>query len=582
MNWNKKYNEWSEFSDLPKYLKLQLEHLNHNQREDAFYKYLDFGTGGMRGEIGPGTNRLNIFTIRKVTTGLACYIKGRGEDAKYRGVVIAYDSRHKSREFALEVAKTLGKHGIKCYMFNELRPTPELSFAVRHLHAFAGIVITASHNPPEYNGYKVYGEDGAQLPPIAANYIVEYMNEIEDELRIEVMNEDDLLAQGLLTYIGPEVDEAFVQHLKTIQLNNNMGRDLKIVYTPLHGTGNKLVERGLKEFGFTNVTIVEEQKLPDPNFSTVVSPNPEEHNAFELAIQYGEKVNADILMATDPDADRLGIAVKDNNGNYVVLTGNQTGALLLYYLLTQKKQNGTLPVNSVMLKTIVTSEFGRAIAEHFNVQTVNTLTGFKFIAEKIAEYKKTGQYTFQFGYEESYGYLIGDFVRDKDAVQTALMGAEVAAYYKEQGKSLYDGLLELFETYGYYKESLQSITLKGKNGIRQIEEILTYFRDNTFKEIVGIKVKAIEDYSTGVRTNVEDHSQEELTLPKSNVLKFYLVDGSWFAIRPSGTEPKIKFYFGVMSHSLEKSEQNIKHLEQLIMRIVRELVGSKSELCQEN
>lgn len=575
MDWNTKYNQWSGFIQLPQDLKEQLEAFSDVEKEDAFYKDLEFGTGGMRGELGPGTNRLNIYTIRKATSGLARYIIEQGEEAKNRGVVVAYDSRHKSPQFALEVAKTLGQYGIKTYVFNELRPTPELSFAVRHLKAFAGIVITASHNPPEYNGYKVYGEDGAQLPPTAANHIVEYMNEIEDELCIEVMNEDNLLSQGLLTYIEEEIDEIYVEQLKTIQLNNK-GRDLKIVYTPLHGTGNKLVAKGLEAFGFTNVTIVEEQQLPDPNFSTVSSPNPEEHNAFELAIQYGEKINADILMATDPDADRLGIAVKDSNGKYVVLTGNQTGALLLHYLLAQKKQHNILPTNSVMLKTIVTSEFGRVIADHFNVQTVNTLTGFKFIAEKISEYKETGQHTFQFGYEESYGYLIGDFVRDKDAIQAALMGAEVAAYYKEQGKSLYDGLLELYETYGYYKESLQSLTLKGKNGIKQIEGILTYFRNSEFKDIADIQLKAIEDYSVGIRTNVEDHSKEAITLPKSNVLKFHLIDGSWFAIRPSGTEPKVKFYFGVKAESLEESEQKNKLLADSVMKMVEGVVGDKA------
>ncbi|RJS67240.1 phospho-sugar mutase [Priestia filamentosa] len=576
MKWNTKCNQWTDFSQLPQDLKEQLEAFSEVEKEDAFYKNLEFGTGGMRGELGPGTNRLNIYTIRKATSGLARYITEQGAEAKNRGVVVAYDSRHKSPQFALEVAKTLGQYGIKSYVFNELRPTPELSFAVRHLKAFAGIVITASHNPPEYNGYKVYGEDGAQLPPTAANHIVEYMNEIEDELCIEVMNEDDLLSQGFLTYIGEEIDEIYVEQLKTIQLNNNKGRDLKIVYTPLHGTGNKLVAKGLEAFGFTNVTIVEEQQLPDPNFSTVSSPNPEEHSSFELAIRYGEKVNADILMATDPDADRLGIAVKDTSGKYVVLTGNQTGALLLHYLLAQKKQHNILPTNSVMLKTIVTSEFGCVIADHFNVQTVDTLTGFKFIAEKIAEYKETGQHTFQFGYEESYGYLIGDFVRDKDAVQAALMGAEVAAYYKEQGKSLYEGLLELFKTYGYYKESLQSITLKGKNGIKQIEEILTYFRTSEFKEIADIQVKAIEDYSVGIRTNVEEHSKEDIILPKSNVLKFYLIDGSWFAIRPSGTEPKVKFYFGVKAESVEESEQKNKVLADGVMKMVERVVGDKA------
>lgn len=574
VSWNDTYDKWLMSESISEELKSQLRSMSETEKEDAFYKSLEFGTGGMRGEIGPGTNRLNIYTIRKATTGLARYIETQGENAKQQGVVVAYDSRHKSPEFALEVARTLGEYGIKTYVFEELRPTPELSFAVRYLQAFAGIVITASHNPPEYNGYKVYGKDGAQLPPAAADHIVSYMDAIEDELVLPVKDEKELLEKGLLSYLGEEVDSAYLKELKTIQINRPEAQ-LKIVYTPLHGTGNKPVTAGLEAFGFDHVTVVKEQQLPDPNFSTVSSPNPEEHSAFALAIQYGKEIDADLLMATDPDADRLGVAVKNHEGEYVVLTGNQTGALLLHYLLSQKKKNGTLPENSVMLKTIVTSEFGRAIADDFKVKTVNTLTGFKFIAEKIHEYNQTGNHTFQFGYEESYGYLIGDFVRDKDAVQAAIMSAEVAAHYKAQGKSLYDGLLELFEAYGYYKESLQSITLKGKQGIEQIQHILASFRSHPPKEIAGIKVEAIEDYQTSEKTSIETNTVEAITLPKSNVLKFYLADGSWFAIRPSGTEPKVKFYFGVTGKSLKESEEKNQLIKEKVMELVDDLLTVK-------
>lgn len=545
--------------------------------EDRFYRNLEFGTGGMRGEIGPGTNRMNLYTIRKASEGLARYIVEQGDEAKSRGVVIAYGSRHKSPEFALEVAKTVGQHRIKAYVFNELRPTPELSFAVRYLNAFSGVVITASHNPPEYNGFKVYGEDGRQIPPAAANTIIQYVDAVENELTVAVADEKELLANGLLTYIGEEVDKAYVEQLKTIQLNREavekVGKDLKIVFTPLHGTANKPVRDGLKAFGFENITVVKEQELPDPNFSTVKSPNPEEHAAFELAIQYGKEIDADILMGIDPDADRLGVAVKNADGEYVVLTGNQMGALMLHYLLMQKKEQGILPENSMVIKTIVTSEIGRTIAAAFGVPPLDTLTGFKFIGEKIAEFEQTGAHTFQFGYEESYDYLIGDFVRDKDAVQSAIFAAEVAAYYKAQGKSLYDGLLEIFETYGFYKESLQSLTLKGKDGAEQIANILATFRANPLKEVAGIEVVTIEDYQSSKILNVKTGEETEILLPASNVLKFHLADGSWFCLRPSGTEPKAKFYFGVKGTSLEHSEQLLETLETAVMKLVNEIVA---------
>jgi phosphoglucomutase len=572
LNWVEQAEKWFSFRELEKDLKDQLLVCegNKEQIEEYFRKHLEFGTGGMRGELGPGINRLNTYTIRRASEGLAMYIAQNGEAAKQRGVVIAYDSRHKSPEFALEVAKTVGKHGIKAYLFDELRPTPLLSFAVRYLHAFAGVVITASHNPPEYNGYKVYGEDGGQIPPQAADTIIQNVNSVKSELTVEVLEEQELLSCGLLTYIGEEIDQAYVNKLKSLQLNpemiKNMGGNLKIVYSPLHGTGNKPVRAGLEAFGFKHVTVVKEQELPDPNFSTVQSPNPEEHAAFELAIQYGEKIGADVLMATDPDADRLGVAVKNHNGEYVVLTGNQLGALLLEYLLSQKQAKSILPVNSAVIKTIVTSEIGRTIAEHYGVKTIDTLTGFKFIGEKINEFEQTGEYSFLFGYEESYGFLMGDFVRDKDAVQAAIFTAEAAAFYQSKGMTLYEGLLSIFEKYGFYKESLQSITLKGKDGAAQISHLMDTFRRERLTEVSGIEVVAIEDYLTSIR--FEHGVESPIDLPRSNVLKYYLADGSWFCLRPSGTEPKAKFYFGVKGKSASVSEEKLSFIQNAVMEKV--------------
>ncbi|PEX10228.1 phosphoglucomutase [Priestia megaterium] len=579
MNWKTQLDKWLTFNALDAELKAELLITKENakQAEDAFYKNLEFGTGGMRGELGAGTNRLNVYMVRKATEGLGCYIEESGEVAKKKGVVVAYDSRHKSPEFALEVAKVLGQHGIKTYVFDELRPTPELSYAVRYLNAFAGIVITASHNPPEYNGYKVYGEDGGQLPPAAADKIISHMNRVENELSISVKEEKELLAEGLLTYIGAEVDVAYTEELKTIQLNRELvqqaGNELKIVFTPLHGSGNNPVREGLKAFGFTNVKVVKEQELPDPDFSTVQSPNPEEHAAFELAIRYGKEINADLLMATDPDADRLGVAVKDSSGEYIVLTGNQLGALMLHYLLTQKKNQGVLPENGAVVKTIVTSEIGRAIASRFGLKTFDTLTGFKFIGQKINEFERSGDYQFQFGYEESYGYLIGDFVRDKDAVQSAVFAAEVAAYYKAQGKSLYEGLLDIFSEYGYYKESLRSITLKGKDGAEQIKQLVGAFRSNPVSELGEIDVTCIEDYQSGERMHVKEGKVESMPFPVSNVLKYHFEDGTWFTIRPSGTEPKAKFYFGVKKESFSQSEKHLNEIEQLVMERVNKSIA---------
>ncbi|MBW7650925.1 phospho-sugar mutase [Anoxybacillus sp. ST4] len=578
MTWKVVYERWKE-AQLDEELRAHLEQLEKDEKllEDCFYKTLEFGTGGMRGEIGPGTNRMNIYTVRKASAGLARYIESFGEEAKKRGVVIAYDSRHKSQQFAMEAAKTLATHGIQTYVFDELRPTPELSFAVRHLRAFSGIVITASHNPPEYNGYKVYGEDGAQLPPHIADVVIEHVNAIENEWELAVEEEDVLKEKGLIQIIGAQIDEAYIQKLKTISLRPELANevDVKVVFTPLHGTANKLVQRGLREFGYDNVFVVKEQEQPDPNFSTVKSPNPEEHAAFELAIELGKQVDADMLIATDPDADRLGIAVKNDEGEYVVLTGNQTGGLLLHYILSQKKEKGMLPKNGIVFKTIVTSEFGRAIAQSFDMETMDTLTGFKFIGEKIKQYEQTGEYVFQFGYEESYGYLIGDFARDKDAIQAAVLAVEVCAFYKKQGLSLYEALMQLFERYGYYQEGLRSLTLKGKEGAERIESLLATFRSEPPTVVANQRIVIREDYKTSERVHVETGERENIDLPKSNVLKYVLEDGSWFCARPSGTEPKMKFYFGVKGQTLTEAKTKLEQLETAVMERVYVLTADK-------
>ncbi|PET69420.1 phosphoglucomutase [Bacillus sp. AFS001701] len=574
MNWETTYEKWIQSPTLDQELKEQLINLenNHLILKESFYQNLEFGTGGMRGEIGPGTNRMNIYTIRKASSGFAKYIESFGEEAKNRGVAIAFDSRHKSPEFAMEAAKTLATHGIKAYVFNELRPTPELSFAVRELNCFGGIVITASHNPPEYNGFKVYGDDGGQLPPAAADQVIEYVNSFENELEIEVASEKDLVEKGLIHRLDKEMDKLYVEQLKTVVVNNDLvqehGKDLKIVFTPLHGTALLPATMSLKAVGFENVTIVEEQAKADPNFTTVKSPNPEEHAAFEYAIRYGKEIDADVLIATDPDADRLGIATKNENGEYVVLTGNQTGALMLHYLLSQQE----VPSNALLLKTIVTSEFGQVIASKFGVKTIDTLTGFKFIGEKIKEYEQTNEYSFLFGYEESYGYLIKPFVRDKDAIQATVLAAEIATYYKTKGMTLYEGLNSLYEQYGYYLEGLKSLTLKGIEGTEKIQSILTNYRQNPPVDINGLKVVTVEDYKLQEKTTLESGEKEQILLPKSNVLKYQLEDGSWVCLRPSGTEPKIKFYFGIVGQSRQDSIQKLDSLQQAFMEKIEVLV----------
>ncbi len=566
MNWKQQYERWQTFASLEENLRSQLDQLQDDEQslEDAYYKNLEFGTGGMRGKLGPGTNRMNIYTIRRAAEGLASYIEER--EGQEKGVAIAYDSRYMSKEFAVETAKVLGNHDIQSFVFSSLRPTPELSFAVRHLGAAGGVVITASHNPPEYNGFKVYNGDGGQMPPDEAGTVIDYVNQVENELTVEVAHQAELEQSGLLKWIDEDVDQAYLDKLKTVNVNPEVtetAEDFSVVFTPLHGTAKMLVEKGLSQIGLTNVHTVAEQSDPDPEFSTVASPNPEEHQAFELAINKGKETNADILIATDPDADRLGIAVPDENEEYQVLTGNQTGALLLDYLLSQNKD---LPSNGIMIKTIVTSEFGRVIANHYGVTSLDTLTGFKFIGEKIKEYEETGEHTFLFGYEESYGYLVKDFARDKDAVQAAMLSAEVAAYWKSKGKTLLQALEGIYKKHGYFLEDLQSLKMEGISGSQQIQAIMDDFRESPLKEAGGLKVESVEDYTSSERTNANGEV-ETIHLPKANVLKFNLENDCWFCLRPSGTEPKIKFYYGVKTDSRRDSSE--------LLEVVKESVNHK-------
>ncbi|WP_433748502.1 phospho-sugar mutase [Falsibacillus pallidus] len=572
MNWEQTCQKWLNFKELDEELRAQLESIQGDakQLEDAFYKNLEFGTGGMRGVIGPGSNRMNRYTVRKAAEGLAQYILDKGEDAKGRGTVIAYDSRHKSPEFAMEAARTLASRGIKAYVFNELRPTPQLSFALRELNAIAGIVITASHNPPEYNGFKVYGEDGAQLNLKEADEVIKKVNLVEDELSLEVKDEKELIDCGLIKFLGEEMDQAYVEKLKTISENPGLANDsgLRIVYSPLHGTGNKPLRQALKALGYENLHVVEEQEHPDPQFSTVKAPNPEEKEAFELAVRDGHKYEADILIATDPDADRLGVAVKNPNDEYVLLTGNQTGALLIDYILSQKEDKGTIPSNGIIFKTIVTSTLGEKIARSYGVEVEDVLTGFKFIGEKIEQYHKDGSYRFLFGYEESYGYLIGDFARDKDAIQAAILAVEASAYYKKKGKTLYDVLQSLYEKHGFHAEGLQSLTLKGKEGAEQINALLGEFRRKPMTALNGVRVTACEDYKEQIKYDFENNTESKLVLPASNVIKYFLEDGSWICLRPSGTEPKVKFYFGVTGEDEAEASKKLNEYQECFMDLV--------------
>ncbi|WP_066188209.1 MULTISPECIES: phospho-sugar mutase [Gracilibacillus] len=568
MDWRNNVKKWNAFDEMEEPLKQQLtEMMNHKKElEDAFYTNLSFGTAGMRGMLGPGTNRMNIYTVRKAVEGLANHIVKYRDNARERGVVIAYDSRYMSQEFAIEAARVLGVHGIKTFVFDSLRPTPLLSFAVRYLHTAAGIMITASHNPPEYNGFKVYNQDGGQMLSEEATALIDEVHAVSDELQVPVKPQKEIEAAGLLEWVGEQVDQAYLRQLKGIQ-KQDQEKSLQIVFTSLHGTAHDLVMRGLKQIGFNNVHVVKEQAQPDPDFSTVSSPNPEEHQAFEMAMEQGKLIGADILIGADPDADRLGVAVRRQDGGYQVLTGNQLGALLLDYTLSQlsapQRENG------VFIKTVVTTELGRAIADYYQVETVNTLTGFKYIGEKIKEFETDIRH-FLFGYEESYGYLIGDFVRDKDAVQIAVAACEMANYWKLKGETLLTALEALYQRHGYYQEELQALTLKGKDGAAQIESIMEDVRRQPFEQLAGLEVIAVEDFHSSQRTQIRSGEVTTIDLPQANVVKFLLEQDAWVCFRPSGTEPKMKSYFAVKSDSKEESEQLLKQIqEEVSVRIDR-------------
>ncbi len=566
MSYMNTYETWKNYKLLDEQLLEELVEIEGDGEaiKDAFFSPLEFGTAGMRGIIGAGINRMNVYTVRQATEGLARLMESKGEEEKKRGVAIAYDPRRFSPEFAMEAAKTLGAHGIPSYVFESLRPTPELSFAVRHLNTLTGIMITASHNPPEYNGYKVYGEDGGQMPPADAEALTALIREIEDPLNIKYLEEAELNEQNLLTIIGDEIDEAYLAEIASVTINpdliTEMNKEMKLIFTPLHGTGKMLGERALINAGFESFELVPEQAEPDSEFRTVASPNPEEPGAFEYAEKLGKEIGADLLVATDPDADRMGAAVRKSDGDYVVISGNQIASLMINYLLLAKKESGALPANAVILKSIVSSELPTAIAEAYDVKMVDVLTGFKFIAEKIKQYETDGSHDFQFGFEESYGYLVKPFVRDKDAIQALVLLAEVAAYYKKKGQTLYDGLEEIYATYGYYKEKTISITMSGLSGAEKIKELMKKFREEAPTAFASIKVVKSEDFSTSVRT-LEDGTTETIDMPSSNVLKYFLEDGSWIAIRPSGTEPKIKFYIGAKADTQTEADRKVDAFE---------------------
>ncbi|CIY67267.1 phosphomannomutase [Streptococcus pneumoniae] len=572
MSYQENYQKWVDFVELPDYLRQDLENMDEKTKEDAFYTNLEFGTAGMRGLVGAGTNRINIYVVRQATEGLARLIESKGGNEKERGVAIAYDSRHFSPEFAFESAAVLAKHGIKSYVFESLRPTPELSFAVRHLNCFAGIMVTASHNPAPFNGYKVYGEDGGQMPPHDADALTTYIRAIENPFAVEVADVETEKASGLIEVIGEAVDIEYLKEVKDININpaliEEFGKDMKIVYTPLHGTGEMLARRALAQAGFDSVQVVEAQATADPDFSTVTSPNPESQAAFALSEELGRQVGADVLVATDPDADRVGVEVLQKDGSYLNLSGNQIGAIMAKYILEAHKNAGTLPENAALCKSIVSTDLVTKIAESYGATMFNVLTGFKFIAEKIQEFEEKHNHTYMMGFEESFGYLIKPFVRDKDAIQAVLVVAELAAYYRSRGLTLADGIEEIYKEYGYYAEKTISVTLSGVDGAEQIKAIMAKFRNNAPKEWNATAITVVEDFKAQTAT-VADGTVTNLTTPPSDVLKYTLADGSWIAVRPSGTEPKIKFYIAVVGETNEESQAKIANIEAEINAFVK-------------
>ncbi|HOP71836.1 MAG TPA: phospho-sugar mutase [Thermoclostridium caenicola] len=577
MNYRENYNYWLSNPYFDEETKKELLDISGNEKEieDRFYRELEFGTGGMRGLIGAGTNRINRYMVRKAAQGLAnTILKRPGE--KEKGIVIAHDSRRFSREFALESALVFAANGIKAYLFDSLRPTPELSFAVRHLGCAAGVVITASHNPKEYNGFKAYGSDGGQLPPKESDEVIREVNAITDIASIPIMSEKEARDKGLLCIIGKEVDDAYIEALKKVSVNpeicRQVGKTAKLIYTPLHGTGNVPVMRILKEIGFEQVMVVKEQQDPDPEFSTVKYPNPEEKSAFNLAMEMAAKEDVDLIIGTDPDADRAGIVVRNAQGEYVTLTGNQTGCLLLEYILSQKKQRNELPENAFAATTIVSSDLAERICRHYGVELVTVLTGFKFIGEQIRLLDDTGKKRFMFGFEESYGYLAGTHARDKDAVVASMLIAEMFAWYKSRGMTLYDGLMEIFNKYGYFREDIDTFTLQGKEGAEKIQAAMATLREKMPASFGKSRVTAIRDYQNRIRKDMETGETQALTLPKSNVLYFEMGPDAWFCIRPSGTEPKIKIYYGVSAGSDSDVQEKLAGLKQDVLEVIKPLL----------
>ena len=573
MDYKEVYEQWLSNPYFDDATKEELKNIaeDDNEIKERFYMDLEFGTAGLRGIIGAGTNRMNIYVVRRATQGLANYIAK--VDKKSQGVAIAYDSRHMSPEFAEEAALCLAANGIKAYIFESLRPTPELSFAVRHLGCAAGINVTDSHNPPEYNGYKVYWEDGAQITPPHDSGIMGEVKSISDWNTVKTMDKAEAEKAGLFQVIGKEVDDAYMVELKKQVLHMDAieaeGKNLKIVYTPLHGTGNIPARRILKELGFENVYVVKEQELPDGDFPTVSYPNPEAAEAFELGLKLAKEVDADLVLATDPDADRLGVRVKDKNGEYHDLTGNMSGCLLANYEISQKKAiNGSLPEDGALIKTIVTTNLADAIAKGYGVKLIEVLTGFKFIGQQILGFEQSGKGSYLFGFEESYGCLIGTYARDKDAIVATMALCEAAAYYKTQGKTLWDAMIEMYEQFGYYKDAIQSVTMKGIEGLQKIQEIMNSLRQNPPAEFAGHKVTAVRDYKADTITDVATGAVKPTGLPNSNVLYYELTDDAWVCVRPSGTEPKVKFYYGVKGTSLEDADKKSETMGKAVLDMV--------------
>ena len=573
MSFLEKYNQWINDESIDEETRRELETIKNDQAEieDRFYKDLEFGTGGLRGIVGAGTNRMNRYTVARATQGLADYLQENSK-GKPLSAVIAYDCRNKSDEFAKIAALVLGGNNIKTYLFESLRPTPELSFAIRHLKADTGIVITASHNPPKYNGYKAYGSDGAQLPPKEADIVVEKAKQVGSIENVKMIDEQEARIKNLLNIIGSEIDDVYIDKVKKQSLREGIDKDIHIVYTPLHGAGNVPVRRVLREVGFKNVHVVEEQSKPDPNFSTVSYPNPEDPKSFELSIELGKKVDADILVATDPDSDRIGIVSRNNNGEYTLISGNDTGALLLDYVLSGKKEKDILSKNGIVVKTIVTSEIGRKVAEYYGLETIDTLTGFKFIAGKIRDFEREGNFTYEFGYEESFGYLPWTEARDKDGVLSTMLACEMAAYHKKQGRTLLEALEYIYKKVGYFTDDSYAIVLEGLEGKAKIEKIMNSFRNEYSKKIKDSNLLQVSDYKEGTVTTLTTGKIEDTNLHRENVMKYVFDNESWYALRPSGTEPKLKIYISAMGKSIEESKLKVEAIREVINNKMENLI----------